>query len=48
MGHHSEQHFKGADANPDGFLDLPEFTVHAEHKIKVLEGASMKKKSARK
>jgi Ca2+-binding EF-hand superfamily protein len=48
MGHHSEQHFKGADANHDGFLDLTEFTAHAEHKIKVLEGGSMKKKSARK
>ena len=48
MGHHSEQHFKGADANHDGFLDLPEFTTHAEHKINVLEGGSVKKKSARK
>jgi Ca2+-binding EF-hand superfamily protein len=48
MGHHSEQHFKGADANHDGFLDLSEFTAHAEHKIKVLEGGSVKKKSARK
>ena len=48
MGHHSEQHFKGADANHDGFLDLTEFTTYAEHKIKVLEGASMKKKSAHK
>lgn len=48
MGHHSEQHFNGADANHDGSLDRPEFTVHAEHKIKVLEGASMKKKSAHK
>jgi Ca2+-binding EF-hand superfamily protein len=37
MGHHSEQHFKGADANHDGFLDLTEFTTHAEGKLKRVE-----------
>ena len=37
MGHHSEQHFKGADTNHDGFLDLTEFTTHAEGKLKRIE-----------
>jgi Ca2+-binding EF-hand superfamily protein len=44
MGHHSEQHFKGADANHDGFLDLTELTAHAEAKLKRLESGAMKKK----
>jgi hypothetical protein len=44
MGHHSEQHFKGADANHDGFLDPAEFTAHAEAKLKRVEGGVMKKK----
>jgi hypothetical protein len=44
MGHHSEQHFKGADANHDGFLDPSEFTAHAEAKLKRLESGAMKKK----
>ena len=43
MGHHSEQHFKGADSNHDGFLDLAEFTAHAEHQLRVLEGDPRKK-----
>ena len=38
MGHHSDQHFKGADASKDGFLDLVEYTAHAEAKVKALEG----------
>ena len=33
MGGHTEHHFKGADSNEDGFLDLPEFTVHANAKL---------------
>lgn len=37
MGHHSEQHFKGADANHDRCLDFSEFTAHAEHKLIALE-----------
>ena len=45
MGHHSEQHFKGADANHDGFLDLAEFTVHAEQKLRGLESGATNKKS---
>lgn len=48
MGHHSEQHFNSAHINDDGFLDLTEFSAHAEHKIKVLAGFSAKKKSTRK
>lgn len=47
MGHHSEQHFNSAHINYDGFLDLTEFSAHAEHKIKALEGSSARKKSAR-
>lgn len=34
MGAHAEQHFKGADANKDGFLSLAEFTAHAEARLK--------------
>ena len=45
MGHHSEQHFKGTDANHDGFLDLAEFTVHAEQKLRALESGATNKKS---
>mgnify|MGYP003674660838 CR=1 FL=1 len=33
MGGHAEQHFKGADTNQDGFLDLSELTAHAEHRL---------------
>ena len=44
MGHHSDQHFKGADANHDGFLDPAEFTAHAEAKLKRLESGAMNKK----
>lgn len=44
MGHHSDQHFKGADANHDGFLDPAEFTAHAEAMLKRLESGAMKKK----
>jgi Ca2+-binding EF-hand superfamily protein len=44
MGHHSEQHFKGADANHDCSLDPAEFTAHAEGKLKRVEGGVMKKK----
>jgi Ca2+-binding EF-hand superfamily protein len=44
MGGHSLQHFKGADANRDSFLDLAEFTAHAEGKLKrVGSGMSTKK-----
>jgi hypothetical protein len=45
MGHHSEQHFKGADANHDGFLDLTEFTAHAEGKLKRVETGVTTRKS---
>ncbi|MBL6765801.1 MAG: EF-hand domain-containing protein, partial [Verrucomicrobiae bacterium] len=34
MGGHSEPHHRGADANKDGYLDLTEFTAHAESKLK--------------
>jgi len=36
MGAHTEQHFKSADANKDGFLVLAEFSVHAEKKSRRL------------
>lgn len=45
MGHHSEQHFKGADTNHDGFLDLTEFTTHAEGKLKRVESGVTTRKS---
>ncbi len=48
MGHHSDQHFTGADTNKDGSLDIAEFTAHAEHKLKALEGGSVKPKSSKK
>jgi Ca2+-binding EF-hand superfamily protein len=44
MGHHSDQHFNSADTNKDGFLDLAEFTAHAEHKLRALEGGAVTKK----
>ena len=44
MGAHTEQHFKSADANKDGFLVLTEFSVLAEHKIKALEVNPVRKK----
>jgi Ca2+-binding EF-hand superfamily protein len=47
MGGHSDQHFNGADANKDGDLDLTEFTAHAEHKLKALEGDPLKSRKAR-
>ena len=37
MGAHSEQHFKGADTDMDGFLTMTEFAAHAEAKLKALE-----------
>jgi Ca2+-binding EF-hand superfamily protein len=48
MGHHSEQHFKGADVNKDGFLDLAEFAAHAGHKLATLEDGQPKKKPSKK
>lgn len=48
MGHHSEQHFKGADANKDGFLDLAEFAAHAGQKLTTLEDGQPKKKPSKK
>ena len=33
MGHHADQHFKGADTDHNGFLDLKEFGAHAEAKL---------------
>lgn len=45
MGHHSDQHFNSADTNKDRFLDLAEFTAHAEHMLRVLEGGATTKKS---
>ncbi len=47
MGHHSEQHFKGAVVNKDSALDLAEFTAHAEQKLKTLEDDSEKKKAGK-
>jgi Ca2+-binding EF-hand superfamily protein len=44
MGAHAEQHFKGADTDKNGFLDLTEFTAHAEHKLTMLESGQPKKK----
>ncbi|MEZ6057999.1 MAG: EF-hand domain-containing protein [Planctomycetaceae bacterium] len=40
MGHHSDQHFKGADTSKDGLLDLAEFTDHGEQRLKKVEGES--------
>lgn len=48
MGAHSEQHFKGADANKDGFLDLSEFIAHAEHRLTALESDQPRKKRTKK
>jgi len=48
MPNHAEQHFHGADTNKDEFLDLAEFTAHAEAKLKALEGSSAKKTKAKK
>ena len=31
--HHGEEHFKGADTDHNGFLDLKEFGAHAEAKL---------------
>lgn len=45
MGHHSDQHFNAADTTKDGFLDLAEFTAHAEQKLRLLEGGATHKKS---
>ena len=47
MGHHSDQHLTGADTNKDGFLDLAEFTSHAEHKLTALEGGLVEKRKPR-
>ncbi|MFN0077400.1 MAG: EF-hand domain-containing protein [Prosthecobacter sp.] len=44
MGAHSMQHFKGADTSKDGFLNLTEFTAHAEGKLKRVEGGVTTKK----
>jgi len=44
MGAHTEQHFKSADTNKDGFLVLAELSVLAEHKIKALEANPTPKK----
>jgi Ca2+-binding EF-hand superfamily protein len=46
MGAHAEQHFKGADADKDGFLNQAEFAAHAENRLKAVEeGLSRKKKA---
>lgn len=45
MGHHSDQHFNGADTNKDSFLNLAEFTAHAEQKLRLLEGGATTNKS---
>ncbi len=44
MGAHTEQHFKGADSDKDGFLGIAELGGLAERKLKALEGASPKTK----
>ena len=45
MGAHAEQHFKGTDADKDGFLSMTEFTSHAESRLRAIEeGAPRKKK----
>jgi Ca2+-binding EF-hand superfamily protein len=33
MGGHAEHHHRGADTNENGFLDLEEFTAHANAKL---------------
>ena len=47
MGAHAEQHFKGADADKDGFLSKTEFAAHAEAKLKALEVGTLKKKTVK-
>lgn len=47
MGAHAEQHFKGADADKDGFLSKAEFAAHAEGRLKALEVGTLKKKKAK-
>ncbi len=47
MGAHAEQHFKGADADKDGFLNKGEFAVHAEARLKAVVQGSPKKKKAK-
>jgi EF hand len=44
MGAHTEQHFRGADSDKDGFLSVAELGGLAERKLKALEDASPKKK----
>lgn len=44
MGGHAEQHFKGADTDKDGFLNMAEFTENAEYRLKAIEGGTRKKK----
>jgi len=46
MGGHAEQHFKGADADKDGFLNMAEFAAHAEARLKTVEEGIPKKKKA--
>jgi len=48
MPNHAGQHFHGADTNKDGFLDLAEFTAHADAKLNSLEDSPVKKTKARK
>ncbi|MCP5558113.1 MAG: hypothetical protein H7A55_10210 [Verrucomicrobiaceae bacterium] len=47
MGGHAEQHFNGADADKDGFLNQTEFTAHAEAKVKALEAGTQRKKKSK-
>lgn len=47
MGAHSEQHFKGADTDKDGFLSQAEFAAHAESRLKAMEDGAPRKKRAK-
>ncbi len=45
MGAHSEQHFKGADTDKDGFLSQAEFAEYGEYRLKAIEEGTRKKKT---
>lgn len=44
MGGHSEQHFRSADTDKDGFLNLKEFAAHAEAKLDSAASPKKRKK----
>ena len=47
MGGHAEQHHRGADTDQDGFLNLAEFTTHAEARLKAAASPGVRKKRKR-